>query len=288
MKKIFIYMTSALAMVALVSCSHLNDEPKFDDADSFVAFGKVSVSCNEADGQIKIPVNAASLSGKETTISFETVDGTAKAGTDFKISGASTLSFNAENRVNYIAIDIIEHDGQFTGDLKFQVKITSGGDMAVGADNVCDITISDNDHPLSFILGDYVFSGIKYPANPTSWTVTIFKDPEDVSVVWFYDLMGNPSWAGDDIVYYGVVSEDKTKITIPLGQESEYVYSNGNPVTLFGLASDLEGYDSGNIEVEIKEDGKVLDFGTTYGMWFYIEDAGGIGTYLPGITAVRK
>ena len=111
-------------------------------------------------------------------------------------------------------------------------------------------------------------------------------------MVWFDNLFANAGWAGDDTMFYGNVDDDKTTIILPLGQTTEYIYSNGNPVMLLGLTTEGNGYDSGNITVTIlreEETNKVigLDFGEEYGVWAYIEDAGTVGYAYPKITAVK-
>lgn len=90
-------------------------------------------------------------------------------------------------------------------------------------------------------------------------------------------------------MFYGVVSEDKKSITIPFGQKSEYVYSNGNAVTLNGFDGSIRTT-SGNCVATIDQSsGKVvIDFGTEWGFMAYINDAGYIAAVLPGIKAVKK
>ena len=57
-----------------------------------------------------------------------------------------------------------------------------------------------------------------------------------------------------DTMYYGIVDSEKTKITVPFGQESEYIYGgNGNPITLLGLDSELNGYDEGSLEITLTQ-----------------------------------
>ena len=91
-------------------------------------------------------------------------------------------------------------------------------------------------------------------------------------------------------MFYGIVSDDNTTVNIPFGQKSEYTYSNGNHVELWGLDSDLYGYDTGSVDVAIVVDGSnvTLDFGDEWGIWARIIDAGNIGVLLPGITAVKN
>ena len=296
MKRITKYIGLALAVSAFAASCNKNAEPVFNDKDAFVAFNSQTLSVSEdysKDGDnFKIPVTLAAVKGIETTVKFEVTSLTAKAGVNFSLETSSgVLTFNAENRTSYIEIKTLP-DGIFTGDLQFRVEVFANEDVTTGSENICTVTINDIDHPLTALLGEYTMTGTKYGASaPVSWTMELRKDKEDVTKVWFYNMMGNSGWAGDDIMYYGVVDSDKTKITVPFGQKSEYVHSTGEPVTLFGLDSSLNGYDDGSMEIALTKDasGKYsMDFGE-WGLWFYIIDAGAIGTYLAGtLSAVQN
>ncbi len=119
--------------------------------------------------------------------------------------------------------------------------------------------------------------------------MTFFKDADDEHKVWIDNLFQNDSFAGADTRYYGIVNEDLTSLNIPFGQESEYKYSNGNPITLLGFDGE-NGYETGSVDVAIVRDGdKVsLDFGNEWGLWVVIEGAGNLNIVSPGIKAVKK
>ena len=285
MKKI-ILLLNIFALCLLASCNP-NKLAEFDDKDAFVAFNGANYNISEDGGSIKIPVTLASAKGLDATVTVAGVDGTAKAGVDFTVA-TSSLQFNASTRTAYVEVNIINRPGEYTGDLSFQLKFGSLGGVNAGFQSTTTITINDLDHPLSFILGDYTASGISYWDGPINWTMTLKKDASDDSKVWFFNLFGNSGWAADDTMFYGVVNPEKTTITIPLGQTSEYKYSNGKPLILLGLTSDLYGYDSGNVIVTIKDDGKNLDFGQEFGFWVQIVDTGNIAIVLPGITAAKN
>ncbi len=280
MKKIFTIL-SVMAMGAALTGCDLNKEPVFDDKDAFVAFGKSSASVKETDGTISIPVTLASLSGISTKVSYEPVDSTAKRGVDYELAdGASTLTFSKENRTQNIVINILPHKGEYTGDRKFILKFKSTGDVAAGYENTCVVTISDTDHPLNFILGEYgapattgVF-GTAYAA----WTVTVEKDEKDVSKVWLTNL--DPDWIGYcKNSVYGVVNAEKTTITIPKDQEIGYTHADYGPVTLVGLdaATYEEAGDFADLIINISEDGSTLTTANAYGTnsqgWWNVIDA---------------
>ena len=304
MKKILSYISvAALGIFTFASCN-INSNPVFSDKDAFVGFDKAALSVDEDGKTVTVQVNLASLEGLSSTVSFDVVDGTAKKGVNYSISGATTLSFSKENRTQNITINIIDIPGVYTGDLKFDVVLKDAGDVKMSADNKCTVTIVDLDHPLAAILGKYTSTGTKSGKN-IEWSNELRKDPNDPTLVWIYDIAGLAlsSWDGWDISYYGVVDADKKKITIALGQESEYVYSNGNPVTLLTVDSAMEYiYDSGNIYAEIsynneetqdavksiKFDVDQTSAGEGAGIMCYIEDAGNVGYAFPPIEYVKK
>lgn len=291
------YLSFLLAgAFALASCDK-NEPNVFDDKDAFVAFDAVSVTYAEdysKDGAtFKIPVTLASVKGLEETVKFEVVTPEQKAavaGVNFELlTTTGVLSFDAENRTQYIEFKTMA-DGEYTGDLKFSVKLLPSETLPVGSESECTVTISDIDHPLTFILGPYTATGEKYGTGVISWTMTLLKDAEDDHKVWIDNIFANDGWKGSDTMFYGIVSDDHTTINIPFGQESEYTYKNGNHILLLGLNSDLYGYDTGSVDVKIVSDGTniTLDFGTEWGFWARILDAGNIGVILPGITAVKN
>ena len=313
MKK-YIVILAALAFTA-VACDK-NENPVFDDADAFVAFNKGSVNVSETAKTVSIPVTLVSLAGLETTVSYEAVDGTAKVNTNYKLAdGAATLTFTKDAPTQMIVVNILDPEavfekdedgkdvrtgGKYTGDLKFTLKFKSTGDVAAGREASCVVTIEDTDHPLSAILGDWTFSAFKPAGTAVSWANVLMKDESDDHKVWFYNIayLGS-GWAGWDISYYGNVSEDLTTITIPMGQESEYHYSNGNPVTLYTVDAAFEEiYDSGNIYATISYDaaghatGMVFDFdqtdaGANAGIICYIPSAGTVSYVFGPMTATK-
>ena len=304
----YICMASA-AVLAFASCNK-NLPQRFDDRDVFVAFEKATYTVDEdytakKGVAFRIPVTLASAAGIETSVKYAITASTswqaakpgkgAVAGVDYDLVDKSgVLSFNAENRTCYIEFKTIVN-GVYTGDLEFEIEVFANDDVTTGSENKCKVKISDVDHPLTFMLGDYTMSGVKLvngtPTPVSSLTMKVMKDKEDPSKVWFYDLMGNPGWAGDDMLYYGTVNENKTEIILPFGQVSEYKYNKTTPVKLLGVDAEINGHDSGSLTILIKQEGNnvTLDFGKEWGMAFFIENAGSIGIWLPGtLQAVKK
>lgn len=285
MKKIFTLFSIVLAGALIASCN-INEYPTFDDNDSFAAFTTASMTISEDGGTLNIPVHVTSLNGVATTVSYEFVNGSAVQGVDFEdASGNGTISFSAGEYEKYISVKILPHIGEFTGDRSFSVKFKSAGDVKMGASSTCSVTINDIDHPLSAILGTYTAAGESYFNGPDTWTMTLIKDPTDVSKIWIDNIFGDASWAGDDMLFYGIVNEDMTNIAIPLGQESEYKYGGTTACVLLGFDGD-EGWDEGYMNIAIKDGGKTLEF-IDYGPWLYIPNAGSVNIVFGGVVCTK-
>lgn len=293
MKSLYTYIGAVLAAASILASCDKNEPSKFNDKDAFVAFDKTSLTLSEgSEDVLKIPVTLASVAGLEETIKFEVKEPekkAAKQGVNFEVlTKSGTLSFNAENRTRYIEVKAIP-DGEYTGDLQFSVVIYGTETIKLGSENTCTVTLNDVDHPLGFMLGAYTATGVSYFNGPSTWTMTFFKDADDDHKVWIDNLFQNDSFAGADTRYYGIVNDDHTSLNIPFGQESEYKYSNGNPITLLGFDGEY-GHDTGSVDVAIVQDGDkvTLDFGTEWGFWAKIKDVGDLNVIYPGIKAVKN
>lgn len=286
MKKILTLISIAAAGAMMASCD-INKLPTFDDKDAFAAFPTPSISVREDVGSLQIPVHVTSLNGVATTISYEFVNGSAKQGVDFEETGGNgTLSFSAGESEKYITVNILSRLGDYTGDLSFSVRFKSAGEVAMGASRTCTVTINDIDHPLSSILGTYTADGESYFNGPATWTMTLIKDPEDDRKVWIDNVFGNAGWAGDDMLFYGIVDEDMTNIAVPLGQAAEYKY-NGADVLLLGYDEETDDVlDAGTMNIAIKDGGATLEF-LDYGPSLYIDGAGFVNILYGGFTCKK-
>lgn len=223
MKNIYKILGCAFALSAALSCSDLNETPVFDAAESFVAFDKAAVSVAENGGTVSIPVSVASIDPVAVTVVYEVVDSvsTAVQGKNFNLAEASaTLVFDGQTRNGNIVVNVVDNPGVFTGDLTFTVSLLSAGNLKLGANNTCTVTITDLDHPLSDILGTYTVKGESYFNGPATWEAEFTKDATDITKVWMRGLA--PGFAYDTDLIYGTVSEDHNTITIPIGQTLPY------------------------------------------------------------------
>lgn len=209
-----LYILSIVAIVAS-SCENLNEIPTFSDSSAFVKIDKPTMGINENVGVLRIPVTLVSASGVATTVTYKVTDGTAKITDNYTLVDATkTLTFTAENRTQYIEINIVNLALFYTGDLKFTVELDATGDVKKGSDNKCTVTIQDLDHPLTPILGEYTAVGTSYFNGTEQWTVTLTKDATDVTKVWISNFVKG----GSSLAVYGVVDAEMTIIKVPIFQ----------------------------------------------------------------------
>lgn len=283
MKKIFL-LFNIFALCLLAACNP-NEYAVFDDNDAFVAFDGASYSISEQGGSISIPVTLASVKGIETTVTVSGVDGTAASGRNYNVKNGGKLMFNANTRTAYVEVEIIDLAGDYTGDLKFTLSFSDLGGVNAGYRSTVTVTIQDEDHPLSAILGTYNVSGESYFNGPTNTYMVFEKDAVDETKVWIRNLFCNPGWDIPETALYGVVNSDMTAITVPLGQTTEYQHS-GASVYLFGVDADLNIYDAGNMIISIVNGGAGIEL-NELAPALYIDGAGYVNVMLPPVTGVK-
>lgn len=269
MKNMFFKIMAGAAVISTLASCNLNDFPNFNDKDAFVAFDKTSYTVDETVGTITIPVTLASVCPIETAVTYEVVDGTAKAGENYSLADDSAvLRFEGKDRTQNIVINITDKTGEYSGDLSFTINILSGGkSVNLGDSATCTVKINDLDHPLADILGEYTCTAEDKGAGSVSWTMRMSKDPDDVTVVWVdYICPLAASNPGMKFSVYGNVSEDHKTITFPCGQKPGALYAADDPFTFIWFS-----YEGGYV---VKESGNVTMVSETPGV-FTTEDGMG-------------
>lgn len=287
MKRINSIIALAAGLAMFASCD-INKTPVWSDDNAFAAFDNTAISVKEDAGLVKIPVTIASIDPVEVAVTYAAADTLgAENGVNFKFTNESgVLAFDGEQRTAYIEVEIIDKPGVFTGDLKFSIELTGAGDLNLGSNRTCVVTITDNDHPLAAILGTYT---VVDSVAGESFTMEIRKDASDLKTVWFYNLGNLGSWAGDDIMYYGTADLTAGTITIPLGQDSEYLYSGSTPVTLAALDAKFESYEtSGSYVMTIEDGGNTIKFEAERGFYCFLKGLGYIGYVRHGAVATKQ
>lgn len=281
-------------LAIFVSCDKLNELPEFNEDNAFVAFNSASVTVKENAGQLKIPVTLASVAGKSASVTYTVVDGTAKQNTNFTLADpTATLNFDAENRTQYIVINITNIANVYTGDLKFQIQLSDEGVVRPNNEWLCNVTINDIDHPLAALLGEWTATATSNYFGAKSWSIKIEKDAKDPAIVWIADIVyGFPNYGfgypGYDNRYSATVNAAKTEMTINFGQKCAFQYSSGGvnyDIFLYGLSADLKISETGKAIGTISPDNTQITLNTG----LYVTDATGYWDgLLPGIKWTKK
>ncbi len=215
MKKFnFIYGAVAAVAMMFASCN-LNNQPKFDDADAFVAFNKSAISVDEFGGSVDVPVLLTSLAGLEGTATIEVVDSltTAKAGVHYSIVGEKSLSFTKDAPLQNLKINVIDNS-EFEGDKVLVLNIIEANGANLGANTTCTITFVDDEHPLGFMLGTYSCQAQSNFNDVVEYNVVLEKDAKDINTVWVSNMVPG----GTNQKIYGIVNEDRTQVKFPVDQ----------------------------------------------------------------------
>lgn len=154
MKQIFKILAGAAVIASSAACSQKIDFETF----SYARLEAGAYTFNEDAGTVTVPVFARAKDGSPLSggsVSFEVVDNTAKAGTDFTVEpagGSVTLS----DGKGAITIHIVNKSGEFTGDCNFYINLTGVSDgLTLGGIYNTRVTIKDLDHPLANLFGTY-------------------------------------------------------------------------------------------------------------------------------------
>lgn len=169
------------------------------------------------------------------------------------------------------------------------MELSTGSPLTTERSRYYDISIDFDPLTISDLLGTYTATGENYWDGPCQWKITLYEDAVDGHKVWFDNLFQKDGWASSDTRYYGIVSDDMRTISIPFGQTSEYLYSNGKPLTLLGFDGVETAFDTGAVDAQVIIEGAdiTIDFGDEYGFWAWIEDVGNLNILNPGIVAVK-
>ena len=134
---------------------------------------------------------------------------------------STKLFFTKTQYSDTIYIKTIDND-KFAGDTYFTITLKNANGANLGSSSVCEVTITDDEHPLAFMLGTGVASGLSYYDGAEQWAVNVAKDTEgDVTKVFITNLIPyTPTYTP----LYGFVNEEKTELTIPVGQVQKGKY----------------------------------------------------------------
>lgn len=304
MKNIYRILVIAAISAFFASCDRTD---KYVGADGleyiypFVTFDvKTSYSVSEDIGHFTIPVRLVNPAKLAFNVTLSGVDGDAINGVNYTISEPENgvLSFSAKDTLKYITIDVTRiPDYNEPGYLKFAVTLDAATNgIAIGAFNKVNVTITDADHPLADILGNYTAVAEDYFDGNTSWTTTLSSVEGDVTSVRIIGLtpsfvgMYDPA-TGVDYSFVAEVSGEPGSRTFSVPFGTPYVSAvNSNIVSLWGFDGTYV-YSEGDLVFLQQPDGSIVfedDWGFGIG---YRTATGGISVYdliLPGAVLTKE
>ena len=222
MKNILKVFAASLAVLALFSCQDKAEYYQYD----YACFDEASYTVLESTFALTVPVHVYAPISKDCAVTYKVVDGTAKKDVNYTVSGNGVLNFTPGVTIQNININFIDHPGEFSGNITFQIVLESAtNDVEIGGVNVCEITIGDNDHPLTAIFGEWGFQCVYPTSSGFGYNNPIavkFSEYEDNPLrVWISDVVPftvmYAEYCGKHQVY-GEVAEDLSTISIPVPQ----------------------------------------------------------------------
>jgi len=139
----------------LASSSKVEPQPEPEPiraGHSVVEFAAETYAVVEAAQLVTVSVLRVGDDSKEVGVDYETIDGTARAGSDFEgVKG--TLHFKPGQTTHDITIKIFDDD-EIEPDEVFSIKLTSitNGDASIGSMATTNVTIINDDFPGTFCL----------------------------------------------------------------------------------------------------------------------------------------
>lgn len=266
----------AAAVAGLAACS--DTEYKVVP---FASLDTQAVTVNESETETLVSIPVRVYNNKTgCTVSYTIADGSAVNGVNFKpLNDSGVLNFEAGTDSLAISFYTTGAPGTFTGDQTFSVSLTEASDdVTLGTFAKCTVTIKDTDHPLSDLFGKYTMCAVSLDSDDNlsyfNWAMNMSPYEGDATRVWMdnvvYFSVGFNKYTGNCPVY-GVVSDDRKTITIPLPQKT-----TGSLESAFGLGDAWiyahEGTEGGyitegtNVVFTLNEDGQWVtptDFGLT-------------------------
>lgn len=215
----------AAAVAGLAACS--DTEYKVVP---FASLDTQAVTVNESETETLVSIPVRVYNNKTgCTVSYTIADGSAVNGVNFKpLNDSGVLNFEAGTDSLAISFYTTGAPGTFTGDQTFSVSLTeASNDVTLGTFAKCTVTIKDTDHPLSDLFGKYTMCAVSLDSNDKlsyfNWAMNMSPYEGDATRVWMdnvvYFSFGFNNYTGNCPVY-GVVSDDRKTITIPLPQKT--------------------------------------------------------------------
>ena len=182
-----------------------NDDPPT------LTIGDVTVTEGSSTAVFTATLSAAS--GKTIEVDYETMDGTAEAGSDYTAVLPTTLTFNPGDTEETFAIDITT-DALDEDDETFSVALSNESNVTL-ADSSAQATITDDDEPPTISIADATVSEGNSGTTTADFIVTL-SAPSGKTITINYATAAASATAGTD---YEVVTSGT--LTFPPGDTTE-------------------------------------------------------------------
>ncbi|MFV0592464.1 MAG: hypothetical protein ACK5M7_13840 [Draconibacterium sp.] len=147
----------------------------------------------------------------------------AMEGVDFNVISSKTVTISdGLGYASVVVAAIDNNDYDPNGNKSFKLKITSNSlGYNLSSESVMTVSITDDDHPLGWMFGDYLANVTETANGNTSHPISISAVEGETDAVKIYGMSGTKYGAPLADPYYilGTVSEDYSTITIMAGQE---------------------------------------------------------------------
>lgn len=250
-------------------------------------------SVKETVGQVTVPVLLNNPTGSEVQMSVSVVGGNAVEGEDYEIvsPASGVLTFSGDTDSLAVVVDIISHEGEFTGgkDLSIQLSSLTSG-VTVNNFNTCKISITDLDHPLSAFVGEWEGT-LMFATNPptplsTVLNITIDAEDETYTKMIIDGWEAHPSYKGYAVPVTAVYDPAKSpNVHVLVGQVAWNVQGYG--FTFFGY----DGSSAVDLELAYDAEARTLTQLNMYGCYNTIgadEDLGWWSLYNAGTVFTKK
>ena len=208
-----------------------------DDLPGVLSIDPASVSVNETAGTVTLTVNRTGGSDGTVTVAFDTVDGTATAGSDYTAT-SGTLSFADGETSMTITVPIID-DMIAEPDETFAVTLLSpGGGATLGTPTSATVTIVDVTTMPGVLAIDPATVSVNENAGTVTLTVNRTGGSDGIVSVGFETFDGTALAGSDYTTTSGSVTfangQTSTTITVPILNDAIPESNEDFTVTLIG------------------------------------------------------
>jgi len=192
-----------ILFLTLTSCGKGNNSPGGDTSVPALTIADVSVpEGSGGTGTLEIKLTLDHASSKQVSVSWSTVDGTAKGGQDFTAVNGQTITFLPNETQKSIVVSIVA-DELKEGDETFQVRLSNPVNVTLLRETAI-VTLKNDDTKIGFSN-----TGYDAPTSYSGYTLA-WSDEFNGTVLsatdWSYDsgdgCPGLCGWGNNELEYY--------------------------------------------------------------------------------------